>query len=442
MLTLNFTKITAVVLTTLLWACSTATAQLTVANPARDIQIRTIDLANQTVEVHNFGLTDQVLDGWRFCTHDESAVRRYSSPGGFNGVPLAAGESIFLMYNNDAVAPNEFNIAGLGNFALPLDTDGAYSIQFYFQTPFGIGANIADHLQFSLNGSDDETADERSDEAVVGGLWTDENLWIPVSASTTSISLIAGAEFNELNSPLDYDVVTPALASIEIVNNELVIRATQGPDDIVVTQSDDLMSVVVNDTQSESFPLESITSIDIFGFGGADTIDADVSVPTFVSGGFGADTITGGSNENDIFGGPGADVIFGGPMDDFINSGRGQDTVNALGGNDVILGGDASDTLIAGPGDDIVTAGLGADTVNAGAGDDIVCGNAGADTLIGGPGNDELTGVGGPDELIGGGGNDILNGGEARDILDGSAGIDTAIDVGEVEISIELRSGT
>lgn len=432
---MNATKNIAATLT-LLWTCAIASAQIT--SQERQVQIQSIDLLNQTVEVHNFGATDQTLDGWRFCTHDESAVRRYSSAGGLNGVVLPAGESLFLMYNNDASAPNEFNIDGLGNFALPLDTEGAYSIQFYFQTPFGVGANIADHLQFSLDGADNETADERSDEAVNGGLWTDESLWISVSQSTTSISLAAGSENFENNSPADYNVVTPVLATIEVVNGELVIRATQGPDDILVTQSADLVHVIVNDIQSESFPVATINSIDIFGFGGADVIDADVNLPTFISGGSGADTILGSNNENDIFGGPGADIIAGGPLNDFINSGRGQDTVAALGGDDIIQGGDASDILAAGPGDDIVTAGLGADTVDAGGGDDIVCGNAGADILLGGPGNDELTGVGGPDELIGGGGNDILNGGEARDILDGSAGIDTAVDEGEVEISIEI----
>ena len=432
---MNLTKMIALVLTTLLLNYSCATAQITV--PQREVQIRSIDFANQTIEVHNFGTTDQSLDGWRFCTHDESAVRRYGSPAGLNGVVLAAGESLFLMYNNNAAAANEFNISGLGNFALPLDTDGAYGIQFYFQTPFGVGDNIADHLQFSLNGSDDEVADERSDEAVLGGVWTEEDLWISVSIDTTSISLIAGAEANELNGPSDYAVVTPELASIEVINGTLLIRATQGPDDIVVTQSGAMMDVTVNETQNESFPIDTIAEVTVFGFGGADTIDTDVNVPTFISSGSGADTIFGGNVENEIFGGPGADMIFGGPLDDMINAGRGQDMVNSFAGDDEIIGGDASDTLIAGPGNDLVTAGLGADTVEAGAGNDIVCGNAGGDKLFGGPGDDELTGVGGPDEINGGGGNDTLNGGEGRDILDGSAGFDTAVDVGEVEISIE-----
>jgi len=210
---MNFTNTIAIALITALATCSNVSAQIT--NPVRQIQIRTIDFDNQTIEIRNFGTTDQALDGWRFCTHDESVVRRYSSSTGLNGVTLAAGESMFLMYNNDASpsATNEFNISSLGNFATPLDVEGAYGIPFYINSSFGNGNNIADHLQFSLDGADNTTADERSDEAVSGNLWTDENLWISVSETTTSISLLAGAETSETHSPSDYEVVDapPAL---------------------------------------------------------------------------------------------------------------------------------------------------------------------------------------------------------------------------------------
>lgn len=209
---MNFTQTVAVALMTVLATYSNVSAQIT--NPIRQIQIRTIDFENQTVEIRNFGTTDQTLNGWRFCTHDESSVRRYSSSAGLNGVTLAAGESMFLMYNNNASAANEFNISALGNFATPLDVDGAYGFQFYINSSFGNGNSISDHLQFSLNGTDNTTADERSDEAVAGNLWTDENLWISVSDSTTSISLIAGAETSETNSPVDYEVVAAAPALI------------------------------------------------------------------------------------------------------------------------------------------------------------------------------------------------------------------------------------
>ena len=202
------TKILAIVLTTILLSCSSATAQI--VNPVREVQIRTVDLVNQTVEVHNFGTTDQPLDGWRFCTHNESAERRYSSSAALNGVVLAAGESMFLMYNNDASAANQFNISSLGNFATPLDAEGAYAIQFYINSSFGSATSIADHLQFSADGLDDSRADARSATAE-GSVWSDQNAWISVSDSTTSISLNAGAEDSELHGPSDFTVTGEAV---------------------------------------------------------------------------------------------------------------------------------------------------------------------------------------------------------------------------------------
>ena len=206
---MNLTNMIAITLTTILATYSNVSAQIT--NPVRQVQIRTIDFANQTIEIHNFGTDDQDLSGWRFCSHDEDSERRYSLAPSFNGVTLPAGESFFLMYANNASASNEFNISSLGNFATPLDTDGAYAIQFYFQTSFGVGANIADHLQFSLNGDDNNSADARSSIAE-GIVWSDQNDWIAVTESTTSISLIAGAETSEVNSPSDFEVLgAPAL---------------------------------------------------------------------------------------------------------------------------------------------------------------------------------------------------------------------------------------
>ena len=220
---MNPTKIIVVVFTTILSVYSTASAQIT--NPVRNVQIRTIDLLNQTVEVHNFGTTNQPLDGWRFCTHDESVERRYSSASALNGMSLAAGESMFVMYNNDAdpAAANEFNISSLGNFALPLDAEGAYAIQFYINSSFSSGPSIADHLQFSTDGLDDNRADARSGTAE-GAVWSDQNAWISVSDLTETISLAAGAESNEVHSPADYVVTDEVVTNITNAFRNVQIR--------------------------------------------------------------------------------------------------------------------------------------------------------------------------------------------------------------------------
>ena len=97
-------------------------------------------------------------------------MRQYSLSTGLNGITIENDTSLFIHFNNDApVDPDRLNIISLGAFAAPLD-QGPYGMQLYFQTPFGDGNNIADHLQWNLGGADDLSADERSDEAQAGGV--------------------------------------------------------------------------------------------------------------------------------------------------------------------------------------------------------------------------------------------------------------------------------
>ena len=224
---------------------------------------------------------------------------------------------------------------------------------------------------------------------------------------------------------------------VNVVDGEMTINATRGPDEIVVLQIGTSLIASVNQECLQIYPLLNVDHITINGFGGADFILVGAAVTTTISGGFGADEIIGGTRVNEIFGGPGADTITGGPAADFINAGRGFDTVFGLAGDDEIIGGDADDTLNGGAGDDNLFGGLGADTIFGGNGDDFLVGNPGADELSGGGGNDDLTGLGGPDELLGGPGNDTLNGGSGFDILNGGSGVDTSVDSGEVELNIE-----
>jgi len=203
------TRLATIAFTAVLLLAQTLTAQITV--PQRFVQIRSIDLSSSVLELFNSGTDSQSLAGWRFCTHDENEVRRYSSTAGLNSFTLAGGESLFVHFNNDAdpADAQAVNVSTIGgNFAQPMDAVGAYGAQIYFQTPFGLGGNIADSLQFSLDGLDDATADERSDEAE-GEVWVDQNDWIAVSLDTEMIVLDDASLGDELHSPADYTVVDP-----------------------------------------------------------------------------------------------------------------------------------------------------------------------------------------------------------------------------------------
>jgi len=175
----------------------------------RDVQIRSVNIATGVLELHNYGAATEGLDGWRFCSHDEDQVRRYSAVGGLNGQSLDPGESLFVHFNNDADEADEINISTIGgNFAGPLDS-GPYAIAIYWQTPFGTGANIADHIQWSVNGIDDTSADERSDEAVVGGVWTSEVAWVATALGSGYIRLTDTSN-GVLHGPANY-LTLPAM---------------------------------------------------------------------------------------------------------------------------------------------------------------------------------------------------------------------------------------
>lgn len=116
---------------------------------------------------------------------------------------------LFIHLNNDANGAAGRIDRPSGAWALPLDQD-AYGLQLYF-TPvsFGNGATIADHLQWSLGGVDNATADERSDEAENGGVWTDQDLWISTEIESDFVMLNEDANGLVLHGPSDYTVPEP-----------------------------------------------------------------------------------------------------------------------------------------------------------------------------------------------------------------------------------------
>jgi hypothetical protein len=187
------------------------TALVITAQGNRAIQMREVNFETGVIELHNFGTTEQALDGWRFCSHDENQLRRYSTSSGLNDLTIAAGESLFIHFFGDPPADdsNAIGIAGRGNFAAPLDR-GPYAIQLYNGRGFSNGNNIIDHLQWSIDGADNISADERSDEAQSGGVWTNQSLWIATTAESETITLTDDTG-GILHSPENYSVTEPAL---------------------------------------------------------------------------------------------------------------------------------------------------------------------------------------------------------------------------------------
>ena len=184
------------------------------AGTVRDVQIRSIDFASQTLELHNFGSSTWDLDGWRFCSHDEIDGFDYTGAAGLNGQSLDAGGSLFIDWDNNGTGDDTINVNSLGGAWIEdLLTGGvgeAIQIGIYTSGPFGTAANLVDHIQYSFNGADVNGADVRGTVAENAELWTDQNQWIAVD--TDSIGLVldvdpfpgAGAS----HSPTSYSVLT------------------------------------------------------------------------------------------------------------------------------------------------------------------------------------------------------------------------------------------
>jgi hypothetical protein len=191
----------------------------------RSVQITEVNFENGVITLANLGDVDVPLDGFTFCTHDENEAFRYSFGAALNGLVIEVGTTFHVHYNGDAPMGDEdhVNILDIGSmvsFALPLDTAGAYAIALYYPpVNFNNGGTMADYVQWSIDGVDNETADERADEAVTGGVWVSETDWVAVTEDTLRIALndLSNAQ---LHASPDYDAVDRCLGDCTPKNDD------------------------------------------------------------------------------------------------------------------------------------------------------------------------------------------------------------------------------
>jgi Ca2+-binding RTX toxin-like protein len=161
---------------------------------------------------------------------------------------------------------------------------------------------------------------------------------------------------------------------------------------------------------------QSFTAIDVFGYGGNDTIGLipTITLPTTVVEGDGNDVVVLGSGPSTVIAGNGNDSVLAiGNGNDVVTLGNGNDSVNLGGGNDTISLGNGNDFISAGDGNDNVTVGNGNDNVQLGNGSDVI---------VEGNGNDQVSAGNGADVVVAGLGQHTISLGNGNDILiDGSA---------------------
>ncbi len=186
-----------------------------------------------------------------------------------------------------------------------------------------------------------------------------------------------------------------------------------------------IVGITITTASLGSDTVAAIERIQVSGGEGNNLFDArQASVPVFLSGGAGNDTLLGGSKGDGFNGGDGDDVISGGAGKDVIDGGDGVDyvyekadtnfTVNGVTFTSTLTGTDTPTNVerIA------LIGGISANKLDGTLASVPV-------VLIGGRGNDTLLGGSAADTLSGGSRNDAtVSGGDGTDSLDGGVGSD------------------
>lgn len=192
---------------------SMATAQVDPIE--RGVQIVRVSFADGTIEIANTTDETIALDGWRLCSHDFNEARRYTGSTGLNGFSLDAGQSLTVFTNDDMPGgfPSGVNASDLGGaIAGPLDQD-AFGMQVFFPgddgtVRFGDSSDIADHIQWNVDGRDMGTSEQRTGQAVGEGLWTAAGEFIVTRTDSVEIELVS-AVGELLHGPANYMVTDP-----------------------------------------------------------------------------------------------------------------------------------------------------------------------------------------------------------------------------------------
>jgi Ca2+-binding RTX toxin-like protein len=264
-------------------------------------------------------------------------------------------------------------------------------------------------------------------------------------ADRLEIGPMAGTGLTELIVDL---AGAPGAASGDGAADEIVLRGTDGADDLTVQVRPGDFAVSGLGYTMAVRAMEAGDRLTFLGELGADRFDgAGLAALMTLDGGAGDDALTGGALADLISGRGDKDVLSGGLGDDRLFGGEGGDLMNGGDGIDRTNGGVGDDIHFVNSARDIVTeaAGQGADRViasvsyilplaaeieqlgtNAPAGtapihltgndfSNIVTGNAAANMLSGRGADDSLSGGGGDDRLTGGAGGDRMRGGLGDD---------------------------
>ena len=148
-----------------------------------------------------------------------------------------------------------------------------------------------------------------------------------------------------------------------LLGGNLMIGGTAGNDTITVNPSKDLSQLIVKlgKTTLGTYTAAAVNRIEVRGLGGNDkiTVNAKITKPVDLYGGFGNDVLKGGSGDDRLFGEANDDRLIGGKGNNLLVGGSGNDKLTGGTGRDVLIGGAGSDKLAGGgsTGEDLLIGG-------------------------------------------------------------------------------------
>jgi Ca2+-binding RTX toxin-like protein len=166
-----------------------------------------------------------------------------------------------------------------------------------------------------------------------------KQLTLPLSLRMARSVLVGGTAVVTLGGFAGMAHASPQTNSAAVINGTLVVTENNGGHtvDVVLSATDpNILQVITDGTDVQSFDRNQFTSIMVIGGRGDDSIH--------IGNGFSDDQVT-------VDGGAGNDTIVGGDGKDVLLGGRGNDTVTGGRGADIAFLGSGSDSFIWNPGD-------------------------------------------------------------------------------------------
>lgn len=161
-------------------------------------------------------------------------------------------------------------------------------------------------------------------------------------------------------TPSKITITAPNFATLQ--NGTLTVNGTSRNDVITVYRVGSNVIATLNGV-SLTFAAGSVTSAQVYGLEGKDSIDcSSMTANVYVLGGPNEDNIVGGRGNDTLNGAAHSDTIRGWTGDDILNGGVGYDVLYGNEGNDQLRGDDGNDTLFGQAGTDILNGGEGTDT--------------------------------------------------------------------------------